>query len=182
MTCIVGLVDKEGHVHIGADSAGVRGLDIRERVDPKVFKVGKFIIGCTTSFRMIQILRFHFTPPKKNKGQDIYEYMCTDFVRAVRKAFEENGFKKNRTDGEDMGGCFLVGYKSRLFLIDSDFQVGESSPAFESIGCGEAYALGSLHATQGYGDAKKRVLMALSAAAEFSGGVLPPFRLISYEK
>ena len=65
MTCIVGYLDKKTKkVTIGGDSAGVAGLDITIRKDEKVFKVDNFIIGCTSSFRMIQLLRFSFKPPE----------------------------------------------------------------------------------------------------------------------
>lgn len=48
MTCIVGYFDKKTKkVTIGGDSAGVSGLHITIRKDPKVFRVGEFIIGCT---------------------------------------------------------------------------------------------------------------------------------------
>ena len=57
MTCIVGMLNK-GKVIIGADSAGVSGLDVQIRKDPKVFITGEFVIGCTTSFRMIELLQF----------------------------------------------------------------------------------------------------------------------------
>ena len=51
MTAIAGLVH-DGKVYIGGDSAGVAGMDLHLRSDPKVFTVGEFVIGYTTSFRM----------------------------------------------------------------------------------------------------------------------------------
>lgn len=57
MTCIIGLI-KNKKVYIGGDSAGVDGLNITIRKDSKVFKINKFIIGYTSSFRMGQLLRF----------------------------------------------------------------------------------------------------------------------------
>ena len=55
MTCIVGLINKENKsVTIGGDSSGLAGSDLTIRKDPKVFKNGDFIFGCTSSsFRMI---------------------------------------------------------------------------------------------------------------------------------
>ena len=58
-------------VFIGGDSAGANsGWDVRIRKYPKVFKVNDFAIGCTTSFRVIQLIRFSFKPPKINKNQE----------------------------------------------------------------------------------------------------------------
>lgn len=176
MTCIVGFLDKKNKkVVIGGDSAGVAGLNITVRKDPKVFQVGDFIIGCTSSFRMIQLLRFSFKPPEVSK-KDVYEYMCTDFIDAVRECFKEGGFLQKYSDGDDKGGTFLVGYKDRLFQIDGDFQVGESLNGFNAVGCGEDFALGALHANLKENmSPKNRVLKALEAAAFFSGGVCKPF-------
>ena len=58
MTYIVWFLDKkQKKVIIGGDSAGVAGLNITVRKDVKVFEVGEFVIGCTSSFRMMQIIK-----------------------------------------------------------------------------------------------------------------------------
>ena len=64
MTCIVGLIDGN-RVWMGGDSAGVSGLDITVRSDPKVFRNGDFLIGFTSSFRMGQLLAFRLRPPPR---------------------------------------------------------------------------------------------------------------------
>lgn len=65
MTCIVGMLNpKGGNVIIGGDSAAVSGIDVQLEKQPKVFRNGDFIFGCTTSFRMIQLLKFQFEPPR----------------------------------------------------------------------------------------------------------------------
>jgi len=176
MTCIVGLVDKkENKVIIGGDSAGVSGLNLIIRKDEKVFKNKNFIIGCTSSFRMIQLLRFSFIPPDIG-GKDLYEYMCTDFINEVRKCFKEGGYLQKYEDGDEKGGTFLVGFRNRLFHIGNDFQVGESLIGFDACGCGEDFALGSLFSTQKQKiSAEKKVLKALECAEHLSGGVSKPF-------
>lgn len=51
MTCIVGITD--GHtVTIGGDSAGSDGWHVAVRSDSKVFQVGPYLMGFTTSYRM----------------------------------------------------------------------------------------------------------------------------------
>lgn len=172
MTCIVGLLDKKTKkVFMGADSAGVGDMDIAIRRDAKIFKNGDFLIGCTTSFRMIQLLRYSLSPPKVEK--EIYEYMCTDFINAVRECFKVGGFLMKDTDGQEKGGQFLVGYKNRLFKIGSDFQVAENMDGIDAVGCGYAYALGALSALNI--PPKERILKALEASARFSAGVAKPF-------
>lgn len=173
MTLIVGIIEQE-KVFIGADSAGVSGLDVTVRKDAKVFKKGDFVIGCTSSFRMIQLIRYSFTPPKKYDDVDIFEYMCTSFVNELRNVFKNGGFARKDNEVES-GGHFLVGWKNRLFHIQSDYQVSEGEKPFEDVGCAESYALGALDALDTSLSAKSRIETALHIGAYRSGGVRPPF-------
>ena len=181
MTCIVGLVHL-GSIYMGGDSAAVSGNDIKIRLDPKVFVLGKrFIIGFAGSFRMGQLLRFSLKLPKQKPGQDDYAYMCADFINAVRKCFSAGGYMgKDEEDGDrEEGGCFLVGYRGVLYEIGQDFQVGINYEPYSSIGCGGNYAHGSLFATAMLGwDPEKRIINAFEAAAHFSTGVRGPFVIL----
>lgn len=183
MTCIVGYIDRvKKEVLIGGDSAGVSGLDITIRKDTKVFKVGDFVIGCTSSFRMIQLLRFSLLLPRIH-DKDIYEYMCTDFVNAVKDCFSTGGFLQKYPEGDNKGGIFLVGYKDRLFYVGEDFQVGESVVNYAAAGCGKFYALGSLAVLEDMLstklDANHIITKALETATKFSGGVCEPYTILS---
>lgn len=175
MTCIVALVEK-GTIHMGADSAGVAGFELRRRADSKVFVLGDFIIGFTSSFRMGQLLRYNFQLPTQKENQDVFAYMVTDFIEAVRVCLKQGGYA-NVNSNEETGGTFLVGYKKRLFCIDSDFQVGEFLEPYASVGCGESYALGSFYSTEKL-QANERLKKALEAAEMFSAGVRGPFNTI----
>ncbi len=179
MTCICAIETNDG-VYIGGDSAGIAGLSISIRDDTKVFQNGPFIFGFTSSFRMGQLLRFKFDPPQQTIHQDDYEYMVTDFVDGLRRCFSVNGFgDKDATEG----GTFLVGYKGKLYIIQSDYQVGIPNEKFDAVGCGSDLALGSLHTTDFLKlKAEDRLVMALQAASKFSAGVAPPFVLIKQEK
>lgn len=177
MTCIVGLVDKKNKcVIIGGDSAGTdSALNQTIRKDKKVFRCGDFVIGCTSSFRMIDILKYKFVPPPI-KIKDINKYICTDFLDEVRKVFKESGFLQINQTTYETGGSFLVGYKDRLFYIGSDFQVGESYDGFNSCGCGDTLAKGSLFTTATTNwSPRQRVKKALETAEHFSAGVKGPF-------
>lgn len=180
MTCIVGIVDKQKQrTFIGADSAASNGTNIFVRKDTKVFSLGPFVIGCTSSFRMIQLLRFSFSPPKIETN-DIYQYMCTDFINEIRKTFTSGGFLTKVTNGAEQGGEFLVGYKDRLFHIEADYQVGENVDGMDAIGCGMDFALGSLHTTiQTDMNIEKRIYKALAVSEYLSVGVKGPFHIIS---
>jgi len=181
MTCIVGWVEENKRkgtrdVWIGGDSAGVGGYEIRTRSDEKVFRNGPMLIGYTSSFRMGQLLRYSLVIPEhRTKKKTDHEYMCTDFVDAVMKLFEDKKYGKVKS-GEQEGGSFLVGYNGKLYAIYDDFQVAEQSLNFESVGCGEQIAVGALYATRNIKmSPRKRVMLALEAAEEMSAGVRGPF-------
>lgn len=176
MTCVTALVD-DNTIYMGADSAGAAGRDITIRADQKVFLNGEFLIGFTTSFRMGQLLRYALKPPKfRPEEKDIAEYMVTDFVDSVRDCLRNGGYAQSDR-GEETGGCFLVGFRGRLFRIESDYQVGESVNSYDAVGCGMAYALGALSVTNKT-DPEERIKLALKAAESFSDGVRSPFIIL----
>lgn len=180
MTCIVGLVHNK-NVYIGGDSAGVAGLQLALRADKKVFHNGPFLIGFSSSFRMGQLLRHAFDPPKRHPEVDIEKYMSTTFIDAVRRCFKDGGYLKKDNE-EEKGGFFLVGFEGRLFNIQSDYQVGESLHGYDACGCGEDVALGSLETTKHLKmQPGERLLTALKAAEVHSAGVRAPFNFVSSE-
>jgi ATP-dependent protease HslVU (ClpYQ) peptidase subunit len=177
MTCIIGLVE-DGNVYMGGDAAGVVGLSITTRADEKVFVNGPFLMGFTTSFRMGQILRYKFVPPAHNNKVNDMKYMVSDFVDSLRKCFHDNGFGDADSS---TGGTFLVGYKGKLYKVDSDYQVGIPTLKYDACGCGADIALGAMFASKGE-DPEVRIKTALKAAATFSAGVRAPFKLLSLMK
>lgn len=180
MTCIVG-VQRRGFVTIGADSRGVAGLDSVDREDEKVFPVmagtERLIIGCTSSFRMIQILRYRLELPSIDTW-DVRRWMCVKFIDAARKAFSDAGWAMKDKEGADMGGNFLVGVRDQLFEIECDHQVGVPRSGLAACGCGFKYALGAMHATAET-EPDRIVTVALEAASRFSAGVAPPFVILN---
>jgi len=179
MTCIVGLLDS-GDVYIGGDSAGVDvgRLKIDGRKDEKVFSNGEFIFGFTSSFRMGQLLRYAFNPPTYYTDVDLYAYMVTNFVDAIRTCLKAGGYAQKEKE-EESGGTFLVGFRGHLFMIEDDYQVAEHFDPYFSVGCGEAYAKGCLYALQDTDMApEEKIVKALEAAEKFSAGVRGPFNII----
>ncbi|NOR27571.1 MAG: hypothetical protein GQ540_03465 [Lutibacter sp.] len=112
-----------------------------------------------------------------------YEYLCTDFIDEVIKCFKDNGFS-NINNNEESGGTFLIGYKSNLYCIESDYQVAMVKDSYDSCGSGSNYALGSmktLYNWDSFEDCEPEVYIteALSAAEYFSCGVYKPFNIVS---
>lgn len=171
MTCIAGVAE-HGKVYIGGDSAGVAGYALDIRADSKVFRNGDYVMGFTSSFRMGQLLNHSFKPPKAPITR-LERFMVRDFVPAVMECLDTGGWLSTE-NGRREGGTFLVGVRGSLFGIWGDFQVGSSRDGYLAIGCGEEYAIGSLHTSKGR-PARARVKAALEAAAHHSGGVSSPF-------
>jgi ATP-dependent protease HslVU (ClpYQ) peptidase subunit len=182
MTCIVALKHK-GVVYMGADSAGVGGMSLQARKDPKIYVNGPFMFGFTSSFRMGQILGHSFIPPAREKGEDLIKFMSTKFINEVRTCLRTAGFAKMESNVET-GGTFIVAYKAHLFVVYDDFQVAEMVSGFAAVGCGQDLALGSLFTTKHMwsNDPRARLKTALEAAAEFSAGVRAPFIIREHYK
>ena len=187
MTCIVALIDGN-KVYMGGDSAASdekSGL-IFQRTDPKVFKVGQYGIGFVDSFRMGQILQYSWTPPKyaPTKGnKNLDKFMRTKFVESIKEAYQEHGYGRFGTSaGEDgdEGGIIIIAVQNtgRIFIMDVDYHIAEVDVAYLAEGSGQQVALGSLYSTSMVKTPRKRVRMALEAAAKFNMTVRPPFTII----
>jgi uncharacterized membrane protein len=178
MTCIAGIA-QNGNVYMGGDSAAIGGWNLTIRKDRKVFRNGDFLIGGTSSFRMLQLLHHAFVPPVYDPAIDIEKFMATTFIDAIRQCFKDGGYAK-KTSEEESGGQFLVGFRGHLFDIQPDYQVQEALDDYDAVGCGVEVALGSLYAsgpTQDGGiiDPRRRVAMALEAAQHHNAGLRGPF-------
>ncbi|MFH9561225.1 hypothetical protein ACH4K7_33330 [Streptomyces globisporus] len=179
MTAIVGLVRKN-RVHLGADSAGVSGLQLTVRADRKVYRTGPYVMGFTSSFRMGQLLHYAFQPPQPTG--DLHGFMVTTWADAVRNCLKEGGWARKDSE-QEMAGTFLVGVEGRLFVVCDDYQVGEPADGYAAVGCGDDLALGALHATAHLGmTPRARLTAALAAAEHHSAGVTGPYSYASTPK
>lgn len=178
MTCIVGIVQK-GIVYMGGDSLASEpeSMDKLPMKNRKVFHNGPFLIGACGSLRMAQILQHGLKPPPKPKLMEDMKFMATRFIDEVRAAFLNNGYGKIREGGDNEGGNFLVGFGGKLYEVHNDFQVGEWSWGYASIGSGRSYAYGSLFMSENEAP-ELRITSALEAAAHFNAGVAPPFYVL----
>jgi 20S proteasome alpha/beta subunit len=176
MTCIVGIV-YEGEVWIGADSAAVdlnSGV-VRYHGQGKVFQVGEFLMGYSTSFRMGEVLRYHLNVPIHDRSKDNLNYISTSFAEAVRHCLKTYGMATVENNVET-GGRLIVGYRGGLYLVDVDYHVSVPREDYDAIGSGDLAALGSLYSTKEMQvNPQKRVLIALQAAECHSTHVRGPF-------
>lgn len=179
MTCIVG-IEHEGKVYLGGDSAGVAGSHITMREDTKVFVNGPMIFGFTSSFRMGQIIQYSLSIPAQPKGQSDFAYLCTTFIEALYTTLELKGYGC-LSGGRKQGGQFLLGYKGKLYIIDSDYQVARHKDKHAAVGSGCYFALGSLYTTSASTSLRPeaRVAYALDAASHYSTEVSRPYSILS---
>jgi hypothetical protein len=134
---------------------------------------------------MGQLLRYSLKLPKHVEGVDDFKYLCAYFIDDVIKCFKDNEYSPIK-DGVVHGGAFLIGYKGKLYSVESDFQVAKSSKPYCAAGCGEDYALGAMYQLheREFGvlhgnSAETKIIKTLETAAEFSGGVCDPFNIVS---
>jgi len=180
MTCIVGFIDKNKKLWMGADSCGATSSMKVRRKDTKLFRNKEFLIGYTSSFRMGQLLRFKWNPPEQKQSKKDYEYMCTCVIDSIRKCLKDNGYSKIKENEESIG-TFLIGYKNRLYRIEDDLQIEESIYNFNSCGSGTYFATGALEILSKTKESPKSIIRkALEVAKKFNPFVDKPFVIKKY--
>jgi ATP-dependent protease HslVU (ClpYQ) peptidase subunit len=181
VTCIVGFV--EGNtVWMGGDSAGTNDwLDQDLYHSPKVFRNDGMLIGSCGNARQGQLLRWALKVPDHDPRLDIEKYMVKTFIDAVRECFKAGGVGKLDNNVESNLGAFIVGYRGRLFIVYSDYQVRMPVKPYAAVGCGDQIANGALFASDHITAGRERVELALKAAERFSAGVRGPFHIESLD-
>lgn len=175
MTCIVGVVNKS-KIYMGGDSCGSSSWSWQTVGNPKVFKVQDFLIGCTSSFRMIDLLAHNLNVQRSHPDDSDDKFMRTTFIEGVRACLKNGGFSKK--DAPEKGGNFLVGYNGKLYEVQDDFSILNCPEWGASVGSGEFAARGSLWTTRKDKDPKKRVQTALEAAEAVVPSVRGPMVIL----
>jgi ATP-dependent protease HslVU (ClpYQ) peptidase subunit len=147
MTTIVGVV-KNGVVTIGADSQVTDGN--RKNNHPKMEKITKrngYLIAGSGDSQPCDVLQHIFAPPAPTVAdkKDLYHFMITKFVPAMRECLSDNGWKPETEDKEG-GFNFLIAIDGELFDIGDDFSVVLRDDGIYGIGIGSSYAVGALYA------------------------------------
>lgn len=177
MTCIVGVTHK-GKVYMGGDSCGSNSMSQQTVGNSKVFKVQDFLIGCTSSFRMIDLLTHNLSVGREHPKDSDDLFMRTTFIEGVRLCLKKGGFAKI-TAGVESGGNFLVGYHGKLYEVQNDYSILNCEDWGSSVGSGEGPARGSLWTTRKGKDPKIRVKTALEAAEAIVPSVRGPMVILT---
>jgi ATP-dependent protease HslVU (ClpYQ) peptidase subunit len=185
MTCIVGIVH-EGRVYVGGDAmitATYSGtaMDADASRSPKVFKVGGVVIGWAGSPRLGQLLEHALTlPPLPSDDSGVSRWMAREFVDAVRACTKDGGHARNDMGEEQNGGAYLVGVASRLFQVNADYSLHESTRGYDAAGTGRWVALGALAVLSAERiPPRTKLTRALHAAASVVPSVGGPFTVLS---
>jgi len=173
MTCIVAKIHK-GKVHMAGDRLGSNGFTKKEfPLIKKVFKNGDFLIGYTTSFRMGQLLKHSWAPPKKSLDDTDDTYIFKTVPESILALFESSKFgHKDKTDY--IAGNFLFGWRGRLFEMEDDMSVLEHED-MAAVGSGAYHALASLRTMEVIGwhddNPEAALVTAIQVASEYQVGV-----------
>jgi len=183
-TCIVG-IRHNGTVYIGGDSFSATDSSGFVNKTKKVFHLqGKedLVVGYTSSFRMGQLLQYSTDlfdeDDFKIAGKIDEKYLVNTFIPKVQDLFSRGGYQTKNNE-ELHGGNFLLGYKGKLYNVQTDYSILEREDDYVAIGCGDDFALGSLHTTSHMDySVEQRIKLALLSASKFSVYVSPPFYMV----
>ena len=159
---------------MGADSFlaadDVRMLDTQG----KLWLDGERVVGASGNLHVINLLRHGFAFPEQKEGVSDEAYMRFTFPAAFR-AF----LKEHAPEGERVDIGALIGWRGRLWQLDSDFCVCEA-PHFDAIGSGGEVARAALDVALRFpGAPLKQLGLALETAARYVVPVSGPFEFLA---
>lgn len=176
MTTIVG-VCKNGNVTLGADSQVTTDSTIvNSLIMEKITKNNGYLIAGAGDASACDVLQHIFIPPvpTANDRKNLYKFMITKFVPAMKECLEENDYKVDSSD-KDSGFSMLIAFDGEIFDISDDFSVLVSEDGIYGIGNGAKWAMGALHAGA-------TVQEALEVAAKKDIYTSGPFQIIRQQK
>lgn len=177
MTCIVGLV-KGDTVWLGGDRAATNGsLDRTIIKEPKVFVKGNVAFGVCGLPKVMDAIQHTLELPDDSDA-DAKGYLVGSLVPSLRENLKKLECTEEHNGQQYFNGALLIGYRGRLFQVQSNFQLVEADNGFGAVGSGAEPALGSLRSTKKMSNPKKRLLEALKVSAENNAGVAPPFDVV----
>lgn len=115
---------------------------------------------------------------KFKSSQKQKEFELEDALKSILSNKVHELSKRNRytESGGNVLGEIIVAYGETTVMLDSQLNVVYLDSPFWAVGYGADYVLGSLHSTaSGSLSPRKRIMMALAAAANFDQSVGTPF-------
>jgi len=178
MTLILAAKDKKGKVFIGADMRGANGWTYSDGRD-KLIPQHNYIVGCSGSFRMIDIIRHNpdkFFPV--DSDADMFKW-----VNALRDLLIKYGYKKEAGDNDDPQNDavhLILAAPHTPYMVQINFQF---YPVMRgAVGCGYLYGQGYFDAQSSTTPMKKRIHLAISHTADIMTGVSPTATVLEVGK
>ena len=166
MTAVIGIREKN-KVYLGCDSAFSNNVCIYMSSMNKVFKNSGYLIGYSGSLKHGEIIK-HLKLPKCN-DLNIDRFMVNDLMPFIAR----NLPKSNSVE-------LLIGFKGRLFHMQSDMSVISHAENFDAIGVGSQYSIGALYALRKTNLlSKQKIRIALEITERFCPSVRRPFKILS---
>lgn len=183
MTCIIAIVDGQHNVWLAGDS--FCGDDnIRNMCNAsKVYKVGPLGIGLCGYVRQELIIEQTIRQAlEKDNVQVTHDWIKFELPNLISKNMHTNNAIINKDGQSTMGkSSYLIAFDGRLYYLDDDFGIWETSKKIAAIGAGKYYALGALQAIINsgvYSTPEQMLLDSLKVSCEWSNWVVPPYTTI----
>ena len=177
MTCIIGYIENK-KVYMGGDSCISWGRLNEAIGGTKIYHKGEYLIGNTGACADGDLMHHCFDPPKVKGG--LVKFMLSVFAPQVKEFFKGYGRLKDKDGLQELESYFLIAVKGRVFWMDTIGGMNEVKQPYQSVGCGENFALGAmgiLHKLDMTPEAK--IKAALKVTAEHCAGVAAPFHVKS---
>jgi len=163
---------------MGADSCSSDTHRYSVVNNQKLFRIAdkRLLVGIAGSWRMADLLQHSLQVGAPTEGEADRAYV-NRIMDQVRTCFRAGGFLHKGEEVESISGAFLLGYRKRIWQVQSDLSVLFGQAWGTAIGSGMDAALGSLYTTRDWDHAERRVEAALAAAEATITTVRGPFHI-----
>ncbi len=179
MTLVI--AEKEaGRVIMGADSAAGNREEIHTVPDlEKIVLRGPYLVGHCGNGRVGQVVNLLVEWPEPPRSGELLPFLVREVVPEIRRAVQDAGAAQEGPAILGATTVLLIGLNGQLFVVARDLNV-IISPGTACIGSGRHHGDAAMHALTAakIEPARKRIEMALQAAADNSLYVRPPFRIL----
>lgn len=141
MTTLVGIQTDDFVVLAGDSQFTLDDKRIISTQTPKIFEVGKYVVGYGGNLDAGQIVQYRWKPPLY-KGGDPSRFMGSVVIPSIAAAFKENDYV---IDTKEMNFALLVAFGGNLFAVNGDLSFNASERGISVVGSGGPYAQGYLY-------------------------------------
>lgn len=165
MTCIVAVKGKDGKIVLAGDRGASGPNTVVHLANPKIFNANGFLIGYAGSLAGDR-LRYIFNPSTPEDDVNLDEHMATMFTDELKEIYDDAGINHSTPDSDV---ALLIVYRGNIYKhYASDMSICRIDEAYDALGTGEEYALGSLFSTFQVVSSQTRAELAVNASIKYS--------------